>query len=220
MSKTTYKLIDANISSDKYKDKDTIIYPYIGEGSITVVKSNRVKSDEYNNHTYKIPSSNKPLSESLIENILDISCIIEEKNSVTGVISSRTITDFSTTKLSKTFEELYQEQTIFLTNNTSLLVRLNTIWKDTDNKFTFELGITLVYKEKEGDSTKEYTHVLTADEIDSGDQAQISIQIDGIEKGYSKLTLNNVSVGMSNFGYRVYKQVGDNAYTKLENINE
>lgn len=217
---TALKARVSELEKVKYKDKDTTVYPYtIGE-IVTLGKGNRVRQNEYKTYTYKITSSNKPLTEPFIENILQFDFQLYEKNSITGETYGRPGTNFSITKVARQFEELYTEQTYALTNNTSLLVKLNTIWKDTDNKFTAELGLALIYKEKEGDFVREYRHDFTADEIDSGEQAHISVQVDGVEKGYSKLTLRNVAVGMSNFGYRVYKQVGDGAYTKLETINE
>lgn len=217
---TALKARVSELEKVKYKDKDTTVYPYtIGE-IVTLGKGNRVRQNEYKTYTYKITSSNKPLTEPFIENILQFDFQLYEKNSVTGETYGRPGTNFSITKVARQFEELYTEQTYALTNNTSLLVKLNTIWKDTDNKFTVELGLALIYKEQEGDFVREYRHDFTADEIDSGEQAHISVQVDGVEKGYSKLTLRNVAVGMSNFGYRVYKQVGDGAYTKLETINE
>ena len=217
---TALKARVSELEKVKYKDKDTTVYPYtIGE-IVTLGKGNRVRQNEYKTYTYKITSSNKPLTEPFIENILQFDFQLYEKNSVTGETYGRPGTNFSITKVARQFEELYTEQTYALTNNTSLLVKLNTIWKDTDNKFTVELGLALIYKEQEGDFVREYRHDFTADEIDSAEQAHISVQVDGVEKGYSKLTLRNVTVGMSNFGYRVYKQVGDGAYTKLETINE
>ena len=114
---------------------------------------------------------------------------------------------------------MYNEEVYSLTPNTSILFKLNTIWKEKDNKFTVEIGMTLIYKEQEGDFVREYRHELTADEIDSEEQAYISVQVEGVEKGYSRITLSNVYAGMSNFGYRVYKQDGDNNYTKLETID-
>ena len=79
--------------------------------------------------------------------------------------------------------------------------------------------MTLIYKEQEGDFVREYRHNLINDEIDSGEPAYISVQEEGVEKGYSRIILSNLSAGMSNFGYRVYKQDGANNYTKLETIN-
>ena len=208
------------IEKVKYKDKDTIVYPYNGGELVTVTKSSRLGENFYQTFTYRFKSSGKRLTEQFIENILKFNIDLQEKNSITGVINVRTVNDFNLTKVARQSNELYSEQTFTLSNNTSLLVKLNTIWKDLGRTFAIELGFTLIYKEKDGDSLREYIHEFTADEIDSGEQAYISILVDGVEKGYSKINLGEVRVGMSNFGYRVYQQIGDNDYTKLETINE
>lgn len=236
MSKTTYTLNDktsvtqyddtelknrvVELEKVKYRDKDTTVYPYNGGELLVVTNGIRTGTNGYKTFTYKVPSSNKSLTEPFIENLFIFDFQLYEKNSITGETYGRPGTDFSVTKIARQFEELYSEQTYALTHNTSLLVKLNTIWKDTDNKFTFELGLALIYKEQEGDSVREYRHDFTAEEIDSAEEVYISVQVDGVEKGYSKLTLKKVSVGMSNFGYRVYKQIGGSSYTKLETINE
>ena len=204
----------------KYKDKDTTVYPYLAEDLIYVEKKHRIGQNLYKIFTYKTPSSNKPLTEPFIENVLQFDFNLQEKNSLTGETYNRNGTDSSIAKVARQFEELYSEQTYSLSDNTSLLVKLNTVWMSSDNRFTYEIGLVLIYKEQEGDFVREYRHNFTVDEIDSREQAHISVQVGGVEKGYSKLTLSNVCVGMSNFGYRVYKQVGDGAYTKLETINE
>ncbi len=204
----------------KYKDKDTTVYPFVGYELVEATKPFRVGTIDSAFHTYKYPSSNKPMTEPLIESVLEFDFVLYEKNSGTGKTLTRSGAQFNITKVGRKFDELYNEQTYALTNNTTLLIKLSTVWKDTDNKFRFDLNMTLIYKERDGDFVREYNHTITPDEIESREEAHISVQVDGVEKGYSKLTLSNVFIGMSNFGYRVYKQVGDNAYTKLEAINE
>ena len=203
----------------KYKDKEEVIYPYPNGETLRILSGQRTGKNKYNTYTYKYTSSNKVLSEPFIENVISFDFNVQEKNSITGEVVNKPGTDFTITKVSRQFEELYNEEIYSITPNTSLRVKLNTIWKSEDNKFTIELGMTLIYKEIDGDFVREYTHELTNNEIDSKEQAYISIQVDGVEKGYCKITISEVSVGMSNFGYRVYKQSGGNTYTRLEKIN-
>ena len=203
----------------KYKDKDNTIYPYTGGELVNLSASDRVISTARSITKYKYDSSNNDLTEPFIENVLQFDFLVEERNSITGENSSRRGKGFNITRIARQFDELYNEEVYSLTLNTSLLIKFNTIWKDTDKKFTVELGMTLIYKEQEGDFVREYRHNLINDEIDSGEPAYISVQVEGVENGYSRITLSNVYAGMSNFGYRVYKQDGDNNYTKLETIN-
>ena len=203
----------------KYKDKDNTVYPYTGEELVNLRASDRAVSTAKNITKYKYDSSNNDLTEPFIENVLQFDFLVEERNSITGENSARRGNGFNITRVARQFEELYNEEVYSLTLNTSLLIKLNTIWKDTDKKFTVELGMTLIYKEQEGDFVREYRHNLINDEIDSREPAYISVQEEGVEKGYSRIILSNLSAGMSNFGYRVYKQDGANNYTKLETIN-
>lgn len=203
----------------KYKDKDNTVYPYTGGELVKLRVVDRGIRPADKPITYKYDSSNIPLTEPLIENILQFDFVLEEKNSITDKTNRRPGKGFNVARIARQFEELYNEEVYSLTPNTSILFKINTIWKEKDNKFTVEIGMTLIYKEQEGDFVREYRHELTADEIDSEEQAYISVQVEGVEKGYSRITLSNVYAGMSNFGYRVYKQDGDNNYTKLETIN-
>ena len=209
----------ATLEGIKYKDKEEVIYPYLNGELLVIASGQREGTNNYKTHTYKYNSSNKLLSEQFIRNYISFSFKVQEKNSITGQIDNTSGNDFNITKIDRQFEELYNEQIYSLTQNTSLRIKLNTIWKSEDNKFVVELGITLIYKERDGEFVREYTHELTNDEIDSKEQAHISIEVNGVEKGYCKITISEILVGMSNFGYRVYKQSGGNTYTRLEKIN-
>lgn len=209
----------AKLEGIKYKDKEEVIYPYLNGELLVISSEQRAGTNNYKTYTYKYNSSNKLLSEQFIRNYISFSFKVQEKNSITGQIDNISGNDFNITKIDRQFEELYNEQIYSLTQNTSLRIKLNTIWKSEDNKFVVELGITLIYKERDGEFVREYTHDLTNDEIDSKEQAHISIEVNDVEKGYCKVTISEILVGMSNFGYRVYKQSGGNTYTRLEKIN-
>lgn len=204
----------------KYKDKVNNVYPYNGGELVGILKADRVGSNGYKTFTYKFNSSNNPLTEPFIENVIQFDFKLEEKSSITGNTIQKPGIAFNATRVARQFEELYNEEEYSLTDNTSILIKLNTIWKEKDAKFKVELGMVLIFREREDDFVREYRHNFTDDEIDSGEQAYISVQVDGVEKGYSRIILSNVFVGMSNFGYRVYKQDGTNSYTKLETIND
>lgn len=205
----------------KYKDKVNTVYPYTGGELVTLNRESRRGFNKYGTFTYTFNNSYRRLTESFIDNLIAFDFKVEEKDSITGVTNESRGTGYSITKVSKEFEELYNEGEYSLTDNTSILIKLNTIWKDDNTlKFVVELGIVLIYREKEDDFVREYRHKLNANEIDSGEQAYISLQVGGIEKGFSRITLSNVRAGMSNFGYRVYKQNGTNRYTNLETIND
>ena len=203
----------------KYKDKVNVIYPYDGDEILPLSVKKRSGFDKVRGYSYVVPHNGKQLTEPFIEGVFVFDFALEEKDSVTGQTYSNNGTNWSIVKIAQKFDELPNIQEFQLTDTTSIFFNLNFIWNDNNSHAKVELKLFLIRKEQEEDSIKEYRHTLTNNEIDSQEQAYISIQVDGVEKGYSKLTLKNTFIGMSNFGYRVYKQDGTNTYTKLETIN-
>ena len=203
----------------KYKDKVNVIYPYDGDEILPLSVKKRSGFDKVRGYSYVVPHNGKQLTEPFIEGVFVFDFALEEKDSVTGQTYSSSGTNWSIVKIAQKFDELPNVQEFQLTDTTSIFFKLNFIWDDNNSHAKVELSLFLIRREQEEDSIKEYRHTLTNNEIDSQEQAYISIQVDGVEKGYSKLTLKNTFIGMSNFGYRVYKQDGTNTYTKLETIN-